>query len=66
MTVLTKDHEELKDDMPEVLSPRVLEEFAAAGAPEGPICPRCGSSNVEIDFNRMKVVRCRSCGWSAK
>ena len=45
------------------LEPEAAEGLAGGGAPGGPICPVCSSSNVVIDFKRLIVTECRACGW---
>jgi predicted nucleic-acid-binding Zn-ribbon protein len=36
---------------------------AGGGRPGGPICPKCGSSNVAFDARRFLVLSCNDCGW---
>lgn len=45
------------------LSDAELADVAGGGRPGGPICPKCGSSNVTFDAKRFLVLSCYDCGW---
>lgn len=38
--------------------------IAGGGASGGPICPNCGSMNVEFDADRHVVLKCHDCGYT--
>jgi hypothetical protein len=43
-----------------------LDGIAGGGAAGGPICPVCGSTNVDIDVQRRVILKCHKCGYQAK
>ncbi|MEE0026265.1 MAG: hypothetical protein U0J70_01645 [Atopobiaceae bacterium] len=51
------------ENAPQDLADADLANVAGGGRPGGPICPKCGSSNVAFDARRFLVLSCNDCGW---
>lgn len=42
-----------------------LDAIADGGKQGGPICPKCGSTNVLFDRVKRVVTKCNACGYKA-
>lgn len=47
------------------LSDGQLAFVSGGGKHGGPICPICGSNNVQFDAHQCKVLKCYDCGYVA-
>ena len=55
-----------KQETAQELNDKQLEGLAGGGAAGGPICPKCGSTNVQFDSQKHIVYKCNKCGWKRK